>query len=172
MLPTMTNAADVLPALGSESECASRFEEACQRAGIPCEFPMTTEIGAAVLRDGLFYDLDAAWLRNLASSGGVTAVERGGRFLWSAQALSHAGCMAELYRRFQLHPAHAHKLHAVEVLQLQAEAAGELSIFDDIEHVACRDLLVMISQSNDPNVRTTLAVGLAAKLRQLGVSEK
>lgn len=133
-------------------------------------FPMSTEHAARLLRDRAEFDVSAKWLRNQAATGAVQRVEtEGGLLRWSASAVCHAGLLADCFRRWLPGQRHAAKLSGIEAMRNAASGSGQ-TIFEDLDKVALRDLVVSIERSESQERRHVLTVGLLEKLRVAGVS--
>jgi hypothetical protein len=111
-------------------------------------------------------ELLEAWARS--QQVGPVAI-RSGKFSWSPSNVLRAAALANASRRWiPLHSKHVFKMTAPELAEQQAAAVGE-TIFTDIESVDFRSLVGVISNTNDPELRSVLCVALSTKLKKAGI---
>ena len=153
----------------TENDCSSRLAGMFNDADVHMAWPVDTATLAEVLRSGGAYDLTAEVLENWARTKSVGVVPiQSGRFAWSAgNALAAAG-LANASRRWLLSSKHIAKMSGAELASLQANALGEC-LFSDLEEVDLQTLIGVIAGCEDKDMRSTLCLGLVAKLRKDGV---
>lgn len=158
--------------LPTDAVCAERLRPMLREADIPPAWPMATQTVVELLRSGGGFDVDEAMLDNCARTGQVgRIIDRDGRIQWTPQNVGLAAAIANASRRWiPGDPRHIGKLSGLEVLEQQAIEAGG-TIFTDVETVDIRSLVGLLIGAVDNELRAALALGLAAKLRKLGVIE-
>ena len=149
----------------TENDCANRLAGMFQDADVHQTWPMDTATLAEVLRSGGAYDVTHEVLENWARSKSVGVVPiHSGRFAWSAGNALAAAALANASRRWLLSSKHIAKMSGAELAYLQANAVGEC-LFSDLEKVDVQTLIGVIAGSEDKDLRSTLCLGLVAKLR-------
>ena len=152
----------------SEAECASRLSGMFRDADVPQHWPARTSAVAEVLREGGAFDVNHELLESWARSGSVGRVKiHGGGFSWTPGNMLAAAALANSSRRWLLNAEHIPKMTGVELAELQARAVGE-SVFSDLEDVDIQTLIGVIANTDDGELRSTLCLGLVAKLRADG----
>lgn len=149
----------------SEADCIARLAGMFVDADVHQHWPMGSDEVAEVLRSGGKYDVTQDLLESWARSQSVGRVDiRSGKFAWSPGNMLAAAGLANASRLWLLDSKHVAKMTAPELAELQARAVGE-SLFTDLADVDLRSLIGVISNTNDPESRSILCVGLIAKLR-------
>lgn len=149
----------------TESECGTRLAGMFRAADVQMRFPIHSDEAAEVLRNGGAYDVSLELLESWARSASVGRVDvRSGRFQWSAGNVLAAAALANAARRWILDSKHIAKMNAIELAELQARAVGE-SVFCDLDDVDIQTLIGVIAGSDHAEQRSTLCLGLVAKLR-------
>ena len=164
---------DMNQALGDEDRCAERLAPLWRAADAFPHYPCTTPDVVELLRSGGGYDVSVELLEGWCRSGMVPDCKlRQGRFAWTATNILTAAIQADTWRRWvALDPRHIHKLTAVEIEEARAAAAGTTT-FTDLATFDCCAFVEIISRCGDAAVRSTFAVALKTKLRQLGVLDQ
>ena len=149
----------------TESECGTRLAGMFRDADVQMRFPIHSDEAAEVLRSGGAFDVTTELIESWARSAAVGRVNvRCGRFQWSAGNVLAAAALANAARRWLLDSRHIAKMNAIELAELQARAVGE-SVFCDLDDVDIRTLIGVIAGSEHAEQRSTLCLGLVAKLR-------
>ena len=153
-----------------ESECAERLASMWVAGDIIPFWPAATADVVELLRAGGGFDVNQEWLETCARSQQVGLVRiHGGKFSWAPSNVLRASALCNASRRWiPMHPAHVHKMTAPELAELQAAAVGQ-TIFSDIDSVDVRSLIGVISNTNDPGLRSVLCVALQTKLKKAGI---
>ena len=153
----------------SEAQCAHRLAGMFADADVPQQWPADSETIVTVLRHGGAYDVSLELLESWARSQSVGRVSiRSGTFAWGPGNMLAAAALANASRLWLLDAKHIHKMSALELAELQARAVGQ-SVFTDLDAVDIRSLIGVISSTDDGALRSTLCLGLLAKLRKDGV---
>lgn len=154
----------------SENECAQRLAPMWTRGDIIPFWPAATADVVELLRAGGGFDVTAELLETWARSKQVGLVKiHAGQFSWVPSNVLRASALCESSRRWiPMHSAHVHKMTAAELAELQAAAVGE-TIFTDLDSVDLRSLVGVISNTNEPGLRSLLCVALTTKLKKAGV---
>lgn len=153
----------------TENDCSSRLAGMFIAADVHQQWPMGSDEVAEVLRSGGKYDVTMDLLESWARSQSVGRVEiRSGKFAWTPGNMLAAAALANASRLWLLDATHIAKMTGAELAELQARAVGE-TIFSDLADVDIRSLIGVISGTADKDLRTTLCLGLVAKLRHDGV---
>ena len=153
----------------SEAECAARLAGMFRAADIHQTWPMGSDEVAEVLRSGGAYDVTLELLESWARSQSVGRVQiHSGKFAWTPGSMLAAAALANASRRWLLDSKHIAKMTGAELAELQARAVGE-SVFTDLDDVDIQSLVGVIAGCEDKDMRSTLCLGLVAKLRKDGV---
>ncbi len=153
----------------SESECAARLRGMFQAADVHQNWPLDSSEVVEVLRVGGAYDVTLPLVESWARSQSVGRVHiHSGKFSWSPWNMLAAASLANASRLWLLDGKHVTKMTGPEIADLQARAIGE-SLFSDLEDVDLRSLIGVIAGTDDKDLRSTLCLGLVAKLRKDGV---
>ncbi len=152
----------------TEAECSARLAGMFQDADVHQQWPMDSAEVSEVLRSGGAYDVNVGLLDSWARSKSVGCVKiRSGKFSWTPGNMLAAAALANASRRWLLDSKHVAKMTACELADLQARHVGE-SLFTDLEEVDIQTLIGVIAGSDDKDLRSTLCLGLVAKLRKDG----
>ena len=153
----------------TESECAARLAGMFRDADVHQHWPMDSSEVVEVLRSGGKYDVTLETLDSWARSESVGRVGiHGGKFSWTPGSMLAAAALANASRRWLLDSKHVAKMTGAELAELQARAVGE-SVFTDLDDVDVQSLVGVIAGCEDKDLRSTLCLGLVAKLRKDGV---
>ncbi len=153
----------------SEAECSARLAGMFRDADVHQHWPADSTEVSEVLRSGGAYDVSLELIESWARSASVGRVDvRSGKFQWSPGNMLAAAALANASRRWILDAKHISKMTGAELAELQARAVGE-SVFSDLEDVDIQTLIGVIAGSEDKDLRSTLCLGLVAKLRHDGV---
>ena len=153
----------------SESECAGRLASMFRDADVHQHWPMDSGEVVEVLRSGGKYDVSVELLNSWARSQSVGRVGiHSGKFSWTPGGMMAAAALANASRRWLLDSKHVAKMTGAELAELQARAVGE-SVFTDLDDVDVQSLVGVIAGCEDKDLRSTLCLGLVAKLRKDGV---
>ena len=140
-------------------------------ADVPQQWPMETATVVEVLREGGSYDISVTLLEQWARSQSIGKLAiRAGRFEWKPSHMLTAAALANASRLWLLSDKHVPKMTGPELADMQARAAGD-SLFSDVADVNIRSLIGVIASTENRELRSTLCLGLIAKLRHDGVIE-
>ena len=150
--------------------CAERLAGMWIESDIHPAYPATSSTVCELLRDGGGFDCNVELLESWARSKQVGTVPmQSGRFKWLASNILLAAGLCNAARRWlPLHPLHVGKMTSIEVLEQQSRALGQ-TIFDGLDETDCRTLLGVISNTEDLELRLTLAAALQTKLTLAGL---
>ena len=153
----------------TESECAGRLAGMFRDADVHQHWPLDSCEVVEVLRSGGKYDVTLDLLESWARSESVGRVGiHGGKFSWTPGNMLAAAALANASRRWLLDSKHVAKMTGAELAELQARAVGE-SVFTDLDDVDIQSLIGVIAGCENKETRSTLCLGLVAKLRKDGV---
>lgn len=153
----------------TEAECAARLAPMFNAADVHQQWPMGSDEVCEVLRSGGKYDVSQELIESWARSQSVGRVDiKSGKFAWAPGNMLAAAALANASRLWLLDSKHVSKMTGAELAELQARSIGE-TIFNDLADVDIRSLVGIIAGAEDKDLRTTLCLGLVAKLRHDGV---
>ena len=154
----------------TESQCAERLAPMWNAGDIIPFWPARTSDVCELLRNGGGFDVDSEWLETIARSQQIGLVKiQSGKFAWAPSNVLRASALCNASRRWiPMHSMHVHKMSAAELGEHQAAALGE-TIFTDLDSVDLRSLIGVISNTNDPGLRSVLCVALSTKLKKAGI---
>ena len=160
-------------ALGDEGQCAAKLAHFWRAADMHSHYPASTADVVELLRAGGGFDVSIELLEEWARRGMVPDVKlRAGQFAWTPQNILTAAIQADTWRRWiPLDPKHIHKLSAVELVEAQANAAGETA-FTDADTFDVNAFVEILARCDNHDLRQTFAVALKTKLRLLGVLDR
>lgn len=153
----------------SEADCVARLASLWTAADVHSHYPCDSSTVVEVLRNGGAYDVSLELIESWARSKSVGHVPiRAGKFDWYPSNMLACAALANASRRWLLDGRHIPKMTAAELAELQARAVGE-SLFTELDEVDLQSLIGVISNTDDRDLRSTLCLGLLAKLRKDGV---
>ncbi len=152
-----------------EPFAAAKRERFWTNAGLKLPlYPVGSDAVLAMV-DGNGYVCDRGLLLELLDNGTIPVVRESDAPRWSALNCFHLLCQLEGRRRWKpFSTMHRFKFNAAELAQLDAEAVGRATCFDDLEQFDVESLLIFMQDANDQSVRETLRVAVIAKLKQAG----
>ncbi|MGD9854388.1 MAG: hypothetical protein AB7U20_05490 [Planctomycetaceae bacterium] len=152
-----------------EEQAAAHLESLWHRAGltIPEEYPVAMR-AVVELMQASGYRVDPDFVCALIAQGRLRMEKSDDQHVWSAANVCCLIMECEARRRWLLHPDHLAKLTALEVRQLEAEAAGLETCFGDTEKMDTESMLLLLEDVGDRAVRHTIRVALMARLRAQG----
>ena len=149
----------------SEAECSARLAGMFRDADCHQHWPAQTDEVCEVLRSGGKYDVSPELLESWARTQSVGRVGiHSGRFAWTPGNMLAAAALANAARRWLLDAKHISKMTGAELAYLQAASIGE-NLFSDLQDVDIQTLCGVIAGCEDKDLRSTLCLGLVAKLR-------
>lgn len=157
--------------LRSDEDCVSRLDHLWPLADCHPHYPCGTATAVELLRAN-GNDVTAELIEAWATRGMIPSVQqRDGCFAWGPRDIYAAVTSADLWRRWLPCAKHVHRMSAVELAELQANAAGSTA-FSDLAVFDCCAYVELLARTADPDVRRTLATALKTRLRQLEVLDK
>jgi hypothetical protein len=153
----------------TETDCAEILSSMFRDADVQPNWPASSAEVAEVLRSGGAFDVSQVLVESWARSASVGRVAiRSGKFSWTPSNMLAAVGLANGSRLWLLDSKHIPKMTGAELAELQARSIGE-TIFTDLNDVDIQTLIGVIAGSGDKDLRSTLCLGLVAKLRHDGV---
>ncbi len=164
----MSDCAPLSPADLQKVEQASRQRIAAwwDRAGIEPHLPAADETAVALVRS-VEYDIDVERLARFCDVGAFDAVhaDRDGR-KWFARDIARLGLFLESRRQWLRHsPLHDVKKTPLEIAFENTKEAGSThDLFPDLAVFDLRSLLLMLTETDNRQVREVLRVAMQTKL--------
>ncbi|MGE0376018.1 MAG: hypothetical protein AB7I48_20945 [Planctomycetaceae bacterium] len=152
-----------------EEQAAAHLESLWTRAGlaIPEAYPVAMRT-VVELMQASGYRVDPDFVCALVAQGRLRIETSDDQHEWSAANVCCLIMECDARRRWLLHPDHLAKLTALEVRQLEAEAAGLETCFSDTQTVDTEAMLLLLETADRQDVRHTIRVALMARLRAQG----